>query len=244
MPLLDVAGRQENVAIALADRCPAIIHRGGVQRYLSFVPPDYNDICSIHRDAVAGFLRNSSDIQLVILASAWSLLTDQIYLTDPDKRATEGGLRLLRAGLDDLVHDIAASGRNIVLFADVPFVPLKDPAACGFGLPRRGCLGDLGHTVRQRFDASQIPTHDVLRAAAAAQANAIYYAPEDYLCDPQRCRLEAHGEFLYQDANHFRRNMTEPARQDLADLMHLRELLRPHPAGPHATHAGATAPER
>jgi peptidoglycan/LPS O-acetylase OafA/YrhL len=226
MPLLDVAGREANVAIAVADRCPAIIHRGGVQRYWSFDPPVYNDMCSIHRDAVAGFLRNSSDIQLVILASAWSLLPEEIYDTDPDDRSVEGGVRLLRAGLDGVLVDIAASGRSTVVFADVPFVPLKDPAACGFGLPRRGCAGDLGHRVRQYFDASQMPTHDVLRKAAAAQANVILYAPEDYLCDPQRCRLEVRGEFLYQDATHFRRNMTETVRHDLAGLMQLRDLVR------------------
>jgi hypothetical protein len=121
----------------------------------------------------------------------------------------------------------STSGRSTVVFADVPFVPLKDPAACGFGLPRRGCTGDLGHSVRQNFEA-QIPTHDMLRAAAAARANVIYYAPENYLCDPQRCRLEVRGEFLYQDATHFRRNMTEAVRHDLADLMHLGDLLRPH----------------
>jgi peptidoglycan/LPS O-acetylase OafA/YrhL len=235
MPLFDLAGREANVAIAVADRCPAILHRGGVQRYWSFDPPVYNDMCAIHHDAVVGFLRNSPDLQLVILASAWSLLPNQLYLTDPDKRSVEDGLRLLRAGLDGLLVDIAASGRNTVVFADVPSIPLKDPAACGFGLPRRGCSGDLGHTVRQNLDASQIATHAVLRAAADAQANVIFFAPEDYLCDPQRCRLEVRGEFLYQDDTHFRRNMTEGVRHDLADLMQLRELLRPHQTDTNAT---------
>jgi len=237
MPLLDVAGRQANAAIAVANRCPAIIHRDVVKRYLSFVPPEYNEMCSIHRDAVVGFLRNRADIQLVILASAWSNLPDELYDTDPNHRSVEGGLRLLRAGLDSVLADVAAGGRSVVVFADVPFVPLKDPAACGFGLPRRGCTADLDHRVRQYLDASQMPTHDLLRKAAAAQANVIFYAPEDYLCDPQSCRVEVHGEFIYQDATHFRRNMTEPVRRNLADLMHLRDLLRPHQTETAATGA-------
>jgi peptidoglycan/LPS O-acetylase OafA/YrhL len=237
MPLFDVAGGQANAAIVAASGCPPVIHRTIVKRYLSFVPPEYNEQCSRHRDAIVRFLRTSSDIQLVILASAWSMLPDELYDTDPDHRSSEGGFRLLRAGLDSVLAEIATDGRRVVLFADVPFVPLKDPAACGFGLPRRGCGADLDRRVRQFLDANQMATHDLLRETAAAHANVIFYAPEDYLCDPQRCRLAVEGEFLYQDATHLRRNMTEPVRRQLADLMHLRDLLRLHKTETAATGA-------
>jgi hypothetical protein len=77
-------------------------------------------------------------------------------------------LRLLRAGLDGVLVDIAASDRSTVVFADMPFVPLKDPGRRRLRIAAtRGCAGDLGHRVRQNFDARQIPTHDVLRKASA-----------------------------------------------------------------------------
>ena len=69
MPLIDIVARRHNTAVTLVDTCPAILHKGVVQRYWPELPT-YNDYCEAARSAVLRLLQGPTHIDTIILAAA------------------------------------------------------------------------------------------------------------------------------------------------------------------------------
>jgi hypothetical protein len=179
---------------------------------------------------VLKLLRSAEDIRLVILASAWTGLTPVLQAKDGDARTPQAGLALLEQGLEETLRDIDATGIRVVLFTSPPTFRMADPVSCvlaNVALVRRRCDVDLGGVLRRHFVALEKPTHDALGMIARLHQNAIVYQPANFLCNDERCVTEIDGEFIYRDGAHLRRNLTESTTSKLADLMHLRDMLRP-----------------
>jgi peptidoglycan/LPS O-acetylase OafA/YrhL len=228
LPFLDVAGREEETAIALVRPCPAILQTG-VLRYWPQIP-DYNRHCATIRTAVLKLLGSAEGIQLVILASAWAGLTPVLQANDGDARTPQAGLALLERGLEETLRDIDATGTRVVLFTSPPTFRMANPVSCvlaNAALVRRRCDVDLGDVLRRHFVAREKPTHDALGMIARLHQNTIVHSPANFLCDDKRCVTEIDGEFIYRDGAHLRRNLAESTASKLADLMHLRDMLRP-----------------
>jgi len=228
MPLLDRAGREKNVSIAVITPCPAILHQGVVSRYWAEVT-DYSERCTALQDSVLEMLEKNPDISLVLLAARWSNLPWALFREPGEQRSTEYGLKLMRSGFDSLLAKIPA-GRQVVLINDIPGIPVADPAACELSrisLVRRKCDIDFDAVTWGFLDSYQRPVHELLRSVASAHPNVAVYDPEDYLCSNQRCMTSLNGEFLYRDRFHIRRNLTSATERQLVDLLHLPEMLSP-----------------
>jgi hypothetical protein len=65
---------------------------------------------------------------------------------------------------------------------------------------------------------------------AAKWPNVSAYFPGSIMCENENCMTKLNGEFLYRDAGHIRRNLTERTRMDLARILHLDEIFRPIPS--------------
>lgn len=239
MPVLDVAGRQADTAIALFRACPAIIEAGGIRRDFAGIPT-YNEDCRASRAAVLALLKAAPDITLVILAGAWPSTAQNLYRHPGEAVGFEAGRRLLRDGFDDLMPRLAAPGRRVLVMADIPHWA-SDPVPCVVAndgsLLRAPCTRTVSRLAPPDYDSWQRDVNDVFRSMRGRYGNATIAIPADALCGPQSCQSMVEGEFFYYDLDHVRRNLSPAATRALAERLGLADLLRggePRPPGPRA----------
>jgi hypothetical protein len=225
--MLDWAGRKEGTAVAMITPCPAILRKGGVERGWPDIPA-YSEQCGKLRDSVIALLHDRPDITTVILSARWSVLPRVLYRGAPESQSEESGRVLLREGMTELL-DAIGTAKKVVLFLDVPEVPLADPASCAATmgrLLRRPCTIDIDALVWRHYSGVQRHGHDVLLEAAAGRPNVTVVDSGASLCSSDRCRTWLNGEFLYRDSDHIRRNLTGLTTSALAELLHLDVALR------------------
>lgn len=224
LPLVHLAALQANTSIALMRECPPIIRRGGVQRRGD--TPRYSENCARRNAATEVMLRASPDITVVLLS--WLQRYGGYYYPGQEPpRTQEAGLKLVRDSIGDLISNISAPGRKVVVLGDVPRMPL-DPVPCVVseqGLFRRPCNDSFEFLPRASFDAGQRDVLEAVRAAVSAYPQAIAHMLTDYVCDATRCLTYLNGEFLYRDAGHLRRNLTPATATALMQLLKLDTLL-------------------
>ncbi|MFG1464101.1 acyltransferase family protein [Xanthobacter sp. DSM 24535] len=234
LPVLDVAGREANTAIALFRACPAIIEAGGVRRDFAGIPT-YNDDCRRSREAVLALLKAAPDIRLVILAGAWPATAQNLYRHAGDAVGYETGRALLREGFDQLMPQLASGGRHVLLMADIPHWA-SDPVPCVVAddgsLLRAPCVRTVSQLAEPDFDPWQRDVNDVFRALRGRYRDVTVAIPADSLCEPKSCLSEIEGEFLYYDLDHIRRNLSPGATRALAARLGLAALLRAASSGP------------
>ena len=105
-------------------------------------------------------------------AAAWSTSSHTFVRRNSEKSSEEEHLAVMREGLEDLLPKISR-GRRVVVFADIPKWRIEDSVACVLALitlPRRLCEANLSSIPRATFDQFEMPSHDVLRLAAAKPA--------------------------------------------------------------------------
>src|SRR5262249_31621873 len=117
-PIIQPVAERAGMAVLLYRGCPPIIEAGG--RKVKPPPPQSPNPGRRGKAELAiAALRSRPDINLVILASAWSTLVPMVYKSDPALRSPSRGLALLEQGLDDLIDRLHADGRRIVIIGDV-----------------------------------------------------------------------------------------------------------------------------
>ncbi len=238
-PYLEAAAVELPLRFDLPARCIA----GGDRAVMSL--PYYSEACVRTQQAMVRHLERSPDVQLVVLAAAWSNLLRMpgnygARIDNPDLA--------FRSGLSELLDSIEAPGRRIVVIADVPQTPMQDPVHCalaGADLWRRPCSPDV--VPRAHFENRQRKVYDIIADVVSARADTAAVYPGDRLCQADSCMTSIDGEFLYRDQLHIRRNLTPQARREFADLIGLTAALEATVSAPSAD-AGAmplaTAPAR
>ncbi|QTL05233.1 acyltransferase [Aquabacter sp. L1I39] len=225
MHLLDEAGRRTNTAIALVRACPAVFSQEGLRRAPAGLPP----ICATSYDSTRAMLKASPDIRLVILASAWNFMPDAIYRAGGKPESMERGYQLLAEELLRVSGDLAAPGRKIVLFGDIPHWdtdPMPCLAAQDGSLLRAPCEREVDRIDRSEISAVQDGVNAAFRSLKGARDDVVVAVPADALCDASGCAARINGEFLYLDRDHFRRTLSPKARGQLVEKLGLEQLLR------------------
>ena len=220
-PLLDVAGRQERVAIAFMPACLVITNQGAPRRIMPS-GPEYDKWCDAARTRVLAILSAHPEIDLVLMSTSWSFAPGLL-----DWRSLPNGTELMKAGLDGLLSDMEAAGRRTLIVGDIPAFLGPDPTSCVMALhalPRMPCPRDPEFIPRSTipFETS---AHAALKEVAAAHAHATVIDPLDFLCDDVRCRTYVAGEFIYRDAVHLRRNLRPETISALAELFQFRPFF-------------------
>ncbi|MFG1463669.1 acyltransferase family protein [Xanthobacter sp. DSM 24535] len=224
MHLLDVAGRKTDTAVALLRICPAIFSTDGLRRKPVGLPPE----CERTYRATLAMLAANPQINLVILASAWGFMPDAVYRREGDPTSLDTGLKLMRDTFLDLAPRLAAPGRRIVLFADIPHWasdPLPCVAANDGSLLRAPCRRDVARLSPAEFGADQRAVNAMFRSLRGVRKDMEVAIPADRLCDETGCMARFDGEFLYFDRDHFRRNIPMATRARFADLLGLPGLI-------------------
>ena len=233
--LLHPVAAREGIAIATIFPCPAVVDIDHL-RYDAPTMPIYNQSCTTIRHRLLEYLQKSPDIGLVILAASWTTLPWNVASPANEKRSPAGGIKLIGDALDRLLPQLERPGRRVILFADFPnIVPsyamgrsekLTDPVACVLAtskLLRRPC--DLDQEAWRNFEQYGLPVHTALRQALARHPGVVGHFPEDYLCEPGKCRTWLGDEFLYRDSNHIRRNLRPATVEAFDELLKIKQML-------------------
>jgi peptidoglycan/LPS O-acetylase OafA/YrhL len=223
MPLLDVAGRQQNVSISLINyNCAPIVAIG----YVEIGSATYAKECDAGQKAALAALQ-SKEFSLVILSAAWSTLARAV-----DRLGTANGASTLKAAFTRLIPQVSTAGRVVTIMSEIPKW-FKDPVPCIFTLKtdllrshssREMCQDQISRFDRSYFQRTEKDTDDMIRSLNG-QNGAVVWPMVDNLCSGQSCTTTVDDEFIYYDSAHLRRNLKEQTKRDLTAMLHFAELL-------------------
>ncbi|TIQ40739.1 MAG: acyltransferase [Mesorhizobium sp.] len=218
-PLLDVVGQSEETSFILYRACPAAFG-GGVHRNYP-EEPAYKETCASSRKAAVALLARRSDIDIVVLASAWTNLANTDLVADDGRHADK--VRLVRDGLKSLVEEIGTPQRRIGIIGQVP----------GPGLDLTSCAAMRESKILRRC-STDMDSERILRAwspmvtalgSLAAERGLFFVDPLKGMCPNSHCATYVNGEFIYRDGSHMRRNLKAETDAAIARMMGLYPAL-------------------
>jgi peptidoglycan/LPS O-acetylase OafA/YrhL len=189
--------------------------------------PGYSDHCRSQRDNAIKLLRDDPVIGLVILASSWAYLPNLI-VQDGSLRGNDR-VEWLASGLTDLIARTEIPGRKFLIIGSVPQHQV-DPTLCAFSqsnLLRAPCRPVEADQSFLRGFTQQ--TDRMILKIAADHPDVVAVIPSKALCAGATCATFLNGEFLYRDASHIRRNLSEATKRRLAELIGLTAALVDRP---------------
>ncbi|TIV61374.1 MAG: acyltransferase [Mesorhizobium sp.] len=212
-PLLDVVGQREDTAFFLYRACPAAFGKGVNRAYPG--QPRYQEICASSRQAAVGMLGRRSDVDIVVLSSAWTSLATTDVRADDGRNADK--VLLLRDGLQSLVAEITTHHRRIGIVGQVP----------GPGLDLTSCAA-MRETKILRRCSTEMDSERILKIWAptvaalgslARKDRVFFLDPVNGMCPNRHCTTYVNGEFIYRDASHIRRNLGPVTDGELARMI-------------------------
>lgn len=218
-PLFDTVGKGENTAFFLYRACPAAFGAGVHRNFPE--QPDYRESCASSRKAAVSMLRRRTDIDLVVLSSAWTSLAYTDVIADDGKQTDK--VLLLRDGLNSLAEEIATPDRRVGIIGQVPG-PGLDLTSCAVmresGMLRR-CSIDMDS---ERVLQTWAPMVTALQSIAE-QDSVFVVDPLKGMCPDEHCVTYVNGEFIYRDGSHFRRNLRPKTDDEIAKMIGLYTAL-------------------
>jgi len=228
-PIIQPVAERAAIAVLLYRECPPIIEAGVVNVTLPDQPTLTRD-CTESRKLAIATLRSRRDINLVILASAWSTLVPMVYNSDPALRSPSRGLALLEQGLNDLIDQLHADGRHIVIIGDVAQWS-EDPIPCALAkystVLMRPCR-QPERSLHAYFEERIRPLNDAFRAIAAKHKDVSIILPAATMCRDDGCMTTLGNQFLYRDVGHIRRNLPLPTREAFAGMLGIDDIAKPY----------------
>ncbi|TGT89541.1 acyltransferase [Mesorhizobium sp. M8A.F.Ca.ET.161.01.1.1] len=215
-PLLDIVGQRKDTAFFLYEPCPAAL---GDRIYRNFPEtPNYKDRCASSQKAAITMLRQRPDVDVVVLAAAWSGLQFTDIVAADGHQADK--ISLVREGLQILLPEIAAANRRITIVGPTPG-PAEDLTSCAVNkasnLLRRRCSTEMNSkwatSVRRPITAAL--------KSLAAENHLSFVDPGPGMCPNDHCTTYVNGEFIYRDASHLRRNLRAQTKEALAKMIGL-----------------------
>jgi peptidoglycan/LPS O-acetylase OafA/YrhL len=215
MPLLDIAGRDQNVSIVNLYTCAPVVATG------YFVNGSASQMAECDRQNSEALRDlNSTSVNLIILAASW---------------ANVAGNRLVqfKTALDRLLAAISTTDKTIAIISEVPKWA-DDPVPCVMSAEtrllrsasfRRGCQDAIENFDRTFFDKFEQPADEILRSFTGKDG-VIVWSPVDDLCSARACTAFVNDEFIFLDGRHLRSNLKELTKLDLAQLLRFGELLK------------------
>ncbi len=230
MSILDAAARNRDISIALVEGCTAIVNTHNIAIFTVGLPNYMENCDGVYREAMS--LIENDNVNLVILASAWSPVTAQLIKKEGDIPNEAAGLELLETGLRQLLPQISAKGRAVAIVSDIPHWP-ADPVPCVItektsllrsSSLREACRGSTDRLDKAYFNRTQKKPHDILRHFDGINGVSVL-SPEDFLCDGTSCTSKINGEFIYRDEGHLRRNLTYETDREISEIIQFNTLL-------------------
>jgi len=226
-PILHQEAKNIGASLVIAPReCPSYLNSEIVKsHYPKF--PNFTKRCTDRNNLTLNWI-NRNDIQIIIMASAWSghirmLYTDDETTNKSDselfEKSAEVGAKLCENALKILITKL--KNKKVLLIADVPR-PNKVLNECA--------IAEVSNLLRKKCDVSLYRSLDlkmisewhynsdwVLRNIANDFSNVDVIFPRNSLCNESECQTYINGELIYKDNNHLRRNLKKETITILSD---------------------------
>lgn len=205
-----------NYAAILYNDCPIIIDN---QRVREPTKGDaYNDYCGTRRSAMFEFLTNTeAKPDVIVLASAWYSIARRINTNElgRSEHVVSNALTEVAQRLTNISQQVAVIGQIPIWDVD----PIPCQVAVEGGILRTGCE-TLGEHLLPLYSEQNT------RLNALAKGNVKVIVPGQQLCRNGTCLTHMHGEFLYRDKGHLRRNLPASVKDQLAEQLEIESLFR------------------
>jgi peptidoglycan/LPS O-acetylase OafA/YrhL len=229
-PLLDALAGKADVSLAIWNACAPYVDGVRIQMVRSNAVDQrwYNSECARTREIGLTWIGSFSEPPLIVIAQAWSVHPQQ--LRDAERRGSAGhaGLTLFAQGLQDFLSDARIRRARVWLLGDVPSSDY-DIADCyirsAIRTPARQC--DKNPTLLNWEDVTPglHSTNAALQALATRFPNVSTLILSDGMCSSAGCITTVHGELIYRDSDHFRRNLRPETQRALIELLNLGEIF-------------------
>jgi peptidoglycan/LPS O-acetylase OafA/YrhL len=230
-PLLDVAARSADIALfePMGFFCMPLIGTTSLKQYFP-ERPTYTQDCADKFISILAYLHERDDIQVVVLASAWSQYLQGLYRHDNDERSIEIGLKLMHEGFRELVTNLGRDrNRQFLIISQVPIRQELNVGCLVRSnlLLRPSCPEAMFMTPTISSELQvEVPLDAMIRALPTELSNVSVSVPHDHLCGLDGCTTVLNDEFLYRDSNHLRKNLTTETKFKLSKRLQLRESLQ------------------
>lgn len=218
IPLLQMAIGRSDISAALFMDCSPVVSASG-SVLSGNLSSDYAAKCDRRRHEIITAIKHSLASE-VLLASAWGAVSAGLVRSAGDLPDAKNGLRIFEDSLRRLLSELDSTRRHIVLVGEIPkwgFQPVPCLLSQKSPLWRlKKCSEDVSVLrLGDYYDKYQRPAFDVLKRVCAEGLCSIL-DPVQRLCREGECLTFIDGEFLYWDAGHYRRNISDVVKADLA----------------------------
>jgi len=190
---------------------------------------NFMETCTQKRRAMLEWLNADPDVELVIMAAAWTGYLKGLALPGQEKSGSmEAGYPLMQLGMETVLGELSLEGRNVLLLADVPR-PNRNLNGCvARNMTRmlvQPCQQETGFLAASQIREWHDGTNQVLVNVAAAYPEVTALLPNVTMCGTAQCSTYVNGEFIYRDNNHIRRNILPGTARQIAETIGLVEYL-------------------
>lgn len=221
LPMLHPIGKANDTAIAIYRSCMPIVDGKHIWMQIKRTPT-YSESCGKDRARILSMLRETREIDLVVIASAWA---NSVLITHTESSHPPMPVKEIAAGLERLLDELQE--RRILLVAQFPRWS-QDPVPCALSrsgvLLRETCPANLATISRAYYDQFNGPIDRIMRALST-RSNVDVLVPSDQVCTTEACLTRLNDEFLYRDTGHLRRNLSAKTTGDLGEAAGLSETL-------------------
>lgn len=220
MPLITSLAEQRDVSVRLLVICSPVID--GVT-YVDFNNHTRNLSCRARHEFAIDYLK-TEPVDVVVLASAWTIVPKQLVHDVDNKMEADDANRQFTRGFEKVISDLRGETEApIFVFSDVPTWD-GDPVPCYLSntttlfrekTTREKCPQIINYAASPSF------IHDYFKTFPGIQV----ISPESFLCNPEGCLTVVNREFIYRDSGHIRRNLKPDTMRELAGLLHLDRII-------------------
>jgi SGNH domain-containing protein len=223
-PLLEPVAAREGTSVLLYDEC-ALATADGETTKLDYAEK-WNVLCRENRRELFPMIEANPDIKTIIIAGSWVYMVNHV-VGGGERAAITDKATLFELSIEDMAKRVLGLGRRLVIVATIPQY-LRDPTSCNLlnvGLLRRQCKDSERFLSRADAIARASATLAIFKRVAAKYPSVQLIVPSDGLCETERCITTINGESLYRDGVHFRRNLRDDTKDELARLIGLDRIF-------------------
>ncbi|TQV74859.1 acyltransferase [Aliikangiella marina] len=240
--IFDLQAKSKNMSVLIGPRkCPAYLEGNIVKSHYPRYPT-FTEDCTTRNQVVLEWLDQNPEVDLIVLAAAWSGHARMSYSdSQPDNlnslpledKSSDLGVKAIEPAFALLLDKL--SERSVMLLADIPR-PNKVLNECAFSentwLLRSRCK-DSDYKI---LNADTIldwhkATDQLLNDLASRYPNTTAIIPTAALCDEKSCETYINNELIYKDANHIRRNLKPDSALALAKVIGIESYLESFNSG-------------
>jgi len=228
--VLHQQAKSRGISLVIAPRkCPAYLNTKYINSHYPKYPR-FGEHCTFRNQQTLKWLKEHKEVELVILASAWSGQVRMHYneqhlenkfSTTLAHRDAKIGANLAQSAFRKLLPLL--EDREILIISDIPR-PNKNLNECAFSENSQLLRNKCTDSQYKYLDAATVLTwHDssdtLIKDIAKEFENVTAIIPTEFLCQGQHCQTYLNDELIYRDDNHIRSNLKEITADELAEKL-------------------------